>query len=102
MKSIFVYITCPSKPIAKRITKHLLERRLIACANIFPIESFYWWQNKIEGAKEYVLICKTLEEKYAAIKKELAEAHPYSIPCIAKLSVGLNKEFASWLKRELK
>jgi uncharacterized protein involved in tolerance to divalent cations len=28
--------------------------------NIFPIESYYWWQGKIEKAKEWVVIAKTL------------------------------------------
>jgi periplasmic divalent cation tolerance protein len=42
----FFYITNPSKEEAKRIAKHLLDKRIIACANIFPIESMYWWDGK--------------------------------------------------------
>jgi periplasmic divalent cation tolerance protein len=46
-KPVFIYITNPSKKEAKRLAKHLIEKRLIACANIFPIESLYWWKNKL-------------------------------------------------------
>lgn len=102
MSAIFVYVTAPSKRVAKKIAKHLLEKRLITCANIFPIESFYWWENRIENAKEYVLICKTLGSKYAKIKEEISAIHPYSVPCIAKFDVELNKKFALWLRNELK
>lgn len=101
MRAVFVYITNPSRRTAKSIAKHLLEKRLIACANIFEIESFYWWDKKIENSKEYVLICKTIESRYAKIKREVAKMHPYSVPCIAKFGVELNDKFASWLKSEL-
>ena len=37
-----IYITCSKVDEAKNISRNLLEKELIACANIFPnIESIY-------------------------------------------------------------
>ena len=99
---ILVYITNPTKKVAEKIAKILLKKRLIACANIFEIESFYWWQRKIEKAKEFVLIGKTIEKNYARIKKEVEKIHPYEIPCILKIKAEVNERYLNWLKSELK
>jgi len=58
MKFIFVYITNPTKKEAEKIARHLLEKHLIACANIFPIESFYWWKKKIESGRVFYLAAR--------------------------------------------
>ncbi len=99
---VLVYITNPTKKAAQKIAKDLLQKRLIACANIFPVESFYWWKGKIEKAKEFVLIGKTTEKNYGKIKKEIERIHPYEIPCVLKIKVEPNEKFLAWLKKELK
>jgi periplasmic divalent cation tolerance protein len=99
---ILVYITNPDKKTAHKIGKHLVEKRLCACVNIFPIESYYWWKGKIEKAKEWVVIAKTLEKNYEKIKKEIKSVHPYTIPCIIKIKADANKEYLDWLKSEIR
>jgi periplasmic divalent cation tolerance protein len=94
---IFIYITNPTKRVAKKIAKHLLQKRLIACANIFPINSLYWWEGKICDEKEFVLIAKTVEKNFEKVKNEVEKIHPYSIPCITKISVTPNKKYLNWL-----
>ncbi len=98
---IFIYITNPSKEKAKDIAKHLLEKKLIACANIFPIESLYWWEGKITEDSEAVLIAKTLEENFEAVRGEIEKIHPYTIPCGIKINVESNEKYFSWLKGEV-
>ncbi len=55
MSIIFIYITNPDIKTARRVAEHLLKKRLAGCANIFPIQSLYWWKNKIAKEKETVL-----------------------------------------------
>ena len=86
----------------EKIAKILLKKRLIACANIFEIESFYWWQKKIERAKEFVLIGKTIEKNYKKIKKEVEKIHPYEIPCVLKIKAEANEKYLNWLEGEIK
>ncbi|MCD6550293.1 divalent-cation tolerance protein CutA [bacterium] len=101
MRFIFIYITNPTKTEAGRIAKHLLKKRLIACANIFPIESFYWWKGKITNENEYVLIAKTTENNFEKVKIEVEKIHSYTIPCIIKIHVSSNKKYFNWLKGEV-
>lgn len=99
--SIFVYITCSLKKEAKKFAKHLLAENLIACGNIFPIESFYKWDRKVKHGKEYVLLVKTKEENYLRIVDEIERIHSYSTPCITKIPVSVNDKYSNWMKKEL-
>jgi len=95
------YITCPSRDEARRIAKHLLSRHIIACANIFPIESVYWWNGKIENGDECVLIAKTLREYSGSVEKEVIGVHPYKVPCILKFDASSNEGFSSYIRGEV-
>lgn len=103
MKFIFVYITNPTKKEARKIAFHLLNKKLIACANIHSgIESLYPWKGKLADETEYILIAKTLANKFKAVKEEVKKIHSYTIPCVVKISVESNKEYFDWLKSEVK
>lgn len=98
---ILIYVTNPSKEKASEVGKHLLEKKLIGCANIFPIDSMYWWEGKITDDSEYVLIAKTLESNYEKVQKEVENIHPYSVPCIVKLPAAANEKYFNWLKEQV-
>ena len=80
----------------------MLDKKLIACGNIYPIKSIYRWKNKINGDGEYVLIVKTLEENFDKIKEEVEKIHSYEIPCIIKISVESNEKYFWWVNKEVK
>ncbi len=101
MGFIFVYVTTPSKKVANRIAQYLLKKRLVACTNIFPIDSAYWWKDKIEKTKEYVAMLKTKRENWEEVKAEIKRIHPYTIPCITKIDVEANREYEEWLRKEV-
>ena len=100
MPLILVYITHPDKETARRVVDHLLTERLIACANLLPIESAYWWQGAIEHAEETVTICKTNEEHWEAVRDEVAKMHPYDVPCIVRIGAEANQAFSAWIDTE--
>lgn len=102
MNFVFVYITNPTEEEAKKVANHLLEKRLIACVNIFPIKSMYWWKGKIADENEFVLIAKTTETNFKGVKDEVEKIHPYDVPCVVKISVSSNEKFFKWLKGEVK
>ena len=97
-----VYITCKDKKEAEKISMHLLKKRLIACANIFPIKSMYWWKNKILNDNENVIIAKTTDKNFKQLEKEVKKIHSYTIPCILRLNATANKEYETWLNKEIK
>ncbi|MFQ6010476.1 MAG: divalent-cation tolerance protein CutA [Candidatus Aenigmatarchaeota archaeon] len=96
-----LYVTCSSKAESKKIARHLLRKRLVACANIFPIESVYWWKGKIGSAKENVLVLKTSKKNAARAGKEIRKIHSYTVPCIIKFNVSANRDYEKWLKGEV-
>ncbi|MDP7115738.1 MAG: divalent-cation tolerance protein CutA [Candidatus Woesearchaeota archaeon] len=97
-----VYITCKNRAEARRIAKELLSKRLIACANYFPISSLYRWKGKIVDDREIALLCKSSKKQFHNIKKEVKALHSYEVPCIQLLESESNKDFADWVKKELK
>lgn len=99
---MLVYITCGNEEEARKISLHLVKNRLAACANMFPIRSFYWWKGKLEETDEYVLLAKTIDENYGKIKKEIKKIHSYEVPCIMKINVDVNEEYGDWVKKETK
>lgn len=93
---ILVYTTCKGSKEAKKIASHLLKKKLIGCANFFPISSSYKWKNKIVNDREYALLCKT-KKPFKAVEGEIKKIHSYEIPCIIKINASANKEFLRWL-----
>lgn len=102
MSFALIYITHPSETEAQRISKHLLEQKLVACANIFPITSAYWWQGAIQNDGEWVSIVKTALEKYESVKNEVEKIHPYEVPCILKIEVEANAAYEQWIQDAVK
>lgn len=100
MKYSLGYITAPTKTEAKDIVLELLERGLIACANILPgVESYYVWDDAIQHEKEVVIILKTHQGNEDKIIRLVQKMHSYECPCIVfvPLSHG-NKDFLAWIK----
>ena len=91
------YSPCPNHEEAVRLAKVLLERKLIACANIFPITSVYEWEGKVVEDGEVVLIAKTSREGFPVLRQALEELHPYDVPCILELSGDANDSYTQWL-----
>lgn len=88
--------------VARKIISSLLKQKLVACANIFPVESSYWWQGKIANAKEYQLILKTKAQNFSKIEKEIKKLHNYEVPeIIAINSKQVGKDYLKWMEKEL-
>jgi len=100
MKFIIIYTTHQNRQEASKIISHLLKKRIIACANLFPIESTYFWKGKIESSKEIAVILKTRKENWEKVRDEIKNIHPYETPCIIKINVESNSDFANWICKE--
>lgn len=100
---IIVTTTCKNKKEAEKIIRHLLTKRLIACAEIHPIESIYWWNGKIEKAKETSLVLKTTKRLVKKVESEIEKIHSYDTPVIVAIKPEeINKKGKAWLRKEVK
>lgn len=99
---ILIYSICPNKKEARQIGKKLIQKKLAACVNIFPIDSIYSWQKKIVKDKEVAVIIKTQKKNFKKIERFILKNHGYEVPCILEIPLGrVTKKYSKWLKRVL-
>lgn len=101
MPFLMIYVTHPDETTAQSISQKLLEQKLVACSNIFPITSAYWWEGTIQNEQEWVSVLKTSRENGKAVEKEIEKWHPYQVPCILKWEVNANEKYENWIHQSL-
>jgi periplasmic divalent cation tolerance protein len=75
-----VYFTVRDEAEARRIGKILVEERLAACINFFPVQSIYRWKGKVEESGENAMIAKTRADLAEKVIQRIKELHSYQIP----------------------
>ena len=92
-----VLCTAGSEDEARKIARHLVEQRLAACVNIVPqIESIYRWREKLESAREWLLLVKTTVKRFPDVRDAIRELHSYELPeCI---SISIEDGSAAYLE----
>ncbi len=99
---IIVYIACKDEEEAKKISKAHLEKKMIACTNIFPVQSMFWWKNKIEEKEEYIIIAKTIKTRFDEVSDIVKGLHSYDVPLIEQWDVdAVDKDYLDWLNKEV-
>lgn len=100
---IIVTTSCKDKKEAKKIIGRLLNKRLIACAEIHPVESIYWWKGKIQSASEVSVVLKTTKKSAKKVESEIEKLHSYDTPVIITVEAkSINQKSKSWLDSEIK
>ena len=96
---IVVFITCGNSRECVRIARHLLDKRLIACANLMPqVRSLYPWKGKIADEKECWMVLKSTRELFPALQIEVEKLHTYSVPEIIALPIiDGSRNYLNWI-----
>ena len=63
-KYIVVTTLCDNKDIANKIINTLLEKKLVAGAQLSTVYSKYWWNNQLEECEEYKIELRTKEHLF--------------------------------------
>lgn len=100
---IVVLSTCASAEEAERLARRVIDDRLAACVNVLsPVRSFYRWKGAVEDSHEWLLIIKTMRDKFDALRTALESAHTYEVPeVIAIPIVEGSPNYLSWIEQEL-
>ncbi|MBM3793958.1 MAG: divalent-cation tolerance protein CutA [Acidobacteria bacterium] len=96
------FTSCDSVGAARRIARHLVERRVAACVNIVPgVESVYRWQGAVESAGEWLLMIKARRDQFDELAFALREVHHYEVPelIVVDIAAGL-PAYLDWIDRE--
>jgi periplasmic divalent cation tolerance protein len=98
-----VLCTVPNSDTADHIASLLINSRLAACVNVLPhIASYYMWKGKLEKDQEYLLIIKSHQAKFEALKKKIHEHHPYNIPEIIQIDItDGNRSYLEWMDKAI-
>lgn len=99
-KTRIVLVTCANVREARRIARSVVEKRLAACVNIVPgpVESVYRWKNRVETARERLLIIKTTATRLARLEAEIRRLHSYEVPEFLALNVSAgSRPYLAWV-----
>ncbi len=100
---IEVHWTTNSIEEARKVAKHLLEQRLIACAQIIPVvESHFLWKNLLDTAQECKIIFKTHRNQYEKIRTIIETHAEYEVPEIVWIQIGGgNEPYLDWINASM-
>ena len=94
-----IYFTVKDETEARRIGKALVWEKLVACINYFPINSIYWWKEKVEESAEIALIAKTRVELVEQVISRIKQLHSYQITCTVSWIIEKgDPDCFSWIK----
>lgn len=97
---LIVLTTLPNRSQARKLSRQILKIKLAACINILgPAESSFWWEGKIDHAKEFLLLIKTQVAHFGRLRGFLEKNHPYSVPEIVAIPlVKGHAPYLDWIK----
>jgi periplasmic divalent cation tolerance protein len=101
---VVIFVTTSSEAEARKVADLLLTKRKAACVNIVPrVDSSFWWQGKLDSARESLLIIKTKASLLPEIIDLVKKVHSYSVPDIIALPIiGGNEDYLKWIDSEVK
>ncbi len=98
MDFIEVKTTFEVEQEAKDMAELLLDKRLVACAQILEIDSHYIWQSERYIEHEYMIIMKTRADLYQQLETTIKQNHSYEVAEIVATKIEyLSKEYADWI-----
>jgi len=96
-----VLVTAPAT-VAEPLARKLLKERLVACANLIRgLRSLFWWNGKLDKARETLLVFKAPARNIPRLMARIRVLHPYDVPEILVLNVSAaNPPYAKWVLKE--
>ena len=94
-----VYITAADETEARKLGLALVQEKLVACVNYFPIHSIYRWKGNIEESGEMAVIAKTRQDLVDHVINRVKQLHSYDVPCVVSWVIEQgNPDYLEWIK----
>lgn len=101
MKYCIIITTCPDNKKAKKLALKMLKRKIAACVQLSPIQSYYTWEKKVCNDPEIRVLIKTKSNLFKAVKKFIEKHHGYDVPQIVKIPIeDGSKKYLNWIQEE--
>ncbi|MFL6375761.1 MAG: divalent-cation tolerance protein CutA [Pyrinomonadaceae bacterium] len=97
---LIVLTTCPAVEAAEALAEQIVEARLAACVQILPqMTSVYVWEDAVQKEGEFLLLIKTLPEKWDELREFISANHSYEVPEVIAIESGqVSDKYARWLE----
>ncbi len=101
-KFVELVLTCEDRAEAEKIAGALLDQKLIACAKFVPVDSCFWWQDKIVDEQEVMLLMESVTDKFDRIEAAVARLHSYDTFVLKSVPIQrVSQQATTWLKEIL-
>lgn len=97
-----ILVSFESLEDAEKTANHLIDNKLAACVELYPVTNFYMWKGEKIKSSEFSGVIKTADGMFEKVKTELEKILPYEIPQIIKVDAAANENYLSWVRNELK
>ena len=87
---------------AETLAAELLNRRLVACVSLSPVQSLYHWDGALQRDTEVQLLLKTAASCLDALQQAVFQLHSYDTPEWIIWSGQASPAYGRWLQAELR
>jgi periplasmic divalent cation tolerance protein len=96
--NIEIHTTVKDMEEARKIASVIVEKKLAACVNMYPVTSLYRWEGKIEEDEEVALSIKSTSERFEDVRRTIRALHSYDLPAITYWEMKGDAEYLAWIK----
>jgi periplasmic divalent cation tolerance protein len=98
---VAVQVVVHAKEKAVEVGRAVLEERLAAGYNLFPVESAFWWKGEILEEQEVVLVFKTRTEHVESIVAHVVRLTGAEVPDVfVSQAVSSDERYRAWVEAE--
>ena len=97
---LLCYCSCPDAASARALAEAVVGEGLAACVNHLPgVRSTYRWKGEVTTDSEELLMIKTTEARFAALKERILALHPYELPELIAVPVTQGHQaYLDWVR----
>ncbi len=84
------------------MARQLVQSQLAACVNIIgSVRSVYSWKGEVCCDDECMIVAKTVDSRFGALKERILELHSYDCPEIVAVCINDGHEaYLRWISQE--
>lgn len=99
---IFIYTTCANSSEAKFLGKLIIENKMGACVDYWPVNSMYDDKNGLKELSQTMMMVTTFEPKLEDVNDFISKHHSYSVPLVAGLDIRrINRAYKEWMTEKM-
>ena len=100
---LIVLTTVPNVEEGESLAQKIVAAKLAACVQVLPaMQSFYFWEGRVQKDTEHLLLIKTSDEMFEKLKGFIENNHSYDVPeIVAVASEKVSEKYLKWLNAYL-